>query len=159
MSWKGWVKMALHQPLVPVLPVARELISKTKWIASKGGHSLVEGNALPKPPRLKTITSAQPESARSSEEATDENPSPDTPQDPQPRTGMRWKKTSRRAPDAVFFTDKITAEPENYQSNTQIEPQGRHRVLSLFSRSSSRSGTSDTSLPYFTRKSSEASRR
>ncbi|KAF9008973.1 golgi-body localization protein domain-containing protein [Cyathus striatus] len=31
----GWVKMALHQPLVPVLPVARELISKTKWTTSK----------------------------------------------------------------------------------------------------------------------------
>ena len=30
------MKMALHQPLVPVLPVARELISKTKWIATKG---------------------------------------------------------------------------------------------------------------------------
>ncbi|KZT20386.1 hypothetical protein NEOLEDRAFT_1122781 [Neolentinus lepideus HHB14362 ss-1] len=35
-SWKGWVKMALQQPLVPVLPVARELFSKTQWIASKG---------------------------------------------------------------------------------------------------------------------------
>lgn len=30
------MKMALHQPLVPVLPVARELLSKTKWIAAKG---------------------------------------------------------------------------------------------------------------------------
>ena len=29
-----------HQPLVPVLPVARELISKTKWIASKGAVQL-----------------------------------------------------------------------------------------------------------------------
>jgi hypothetical protein len=38
MSWRGWVKMVFHQPLVPVLPVARELFSKTKWIASKGPH-------------------------------------------------------------------------------------------------------------------------
>lgn len=29
------MRMALHQPLIPVLPVARELLSKTKWIASK----------------------------------------------------------------------------------------------------------------------------
>lgn len=36
MTWRGWVKMAFHQPLVPVLPVARELFSKTKWIASRG---------------------------------------------------------------------------------------------------------------------------
>jgi hypothetical protein len=39
-SWKGWVKMALHQPLIPVLPVARELFTKTKWIARKGGNLL-----------------------------------------------------------------------------------------------------------------------
>ena len=30
------MRMALHQPLVPVFPVARELFSKTKWIAAKG---------------------------------------------------------------------------------------------------------------------------
>ncbi|KAF9226562.1 hypothetical protein BS17DRAFT_728145 [Gyrodon lividus] len=35
LTWKGWVRMAFHQPLVPVLPVARELFSKTKLIASK----------------------------------------------------------------------------------------------------------------------------
>jgi len=34
-TWKGWVKMALHQPFFEVIPVARELISKTKRIASK----------------------------------------------------------------------------------------------------------------------------
>ncbi|PFH52812.1 hypothetical protein AMATHDRAFT_139321 [Amanita thiersii Skay4041] len=39
-SWRGWVKMALHQPLVPVFPVARELLLKTKLIASKGGSQL-----------------------------------------------------------------------------------------------------------------------
>lgn len=40
MTWKGWVKVAFHQPLIPVLPVARELIRKTKWVASKGGSPL-----------------------------------------------------------------------------------------------------------------------
>jgi len=35
LTWKGWVRMAFHQPLVPVLPVARELFSKTKLIPSK----------------------------------------------------------------------------------------------------------------------------
>jgi hypothetical protein len=38
MGWRGWVKMALNQPLVPVLPVARELLSKTKWTASKSAN-------------------------------------------------------------------------------------------------------------------------
>src|ERR1700759_1397122 len=31
MTWKGWVKMALQQPLLPVFPVARELFMKTKF--------------------------------------------------------------------------------------------------------------------------------
>lgn len=31
--------MAFNQPLVPVLPVARELIAKTKWVSSSKGHS------------------------------------------------------------------------------------------------------------------------
>jgi hypothetical protein len=44
MSWKGWVKMALHQPLVPVLPVARELFSKTKLLASKGTKAIQSGH-------------------------------------------------------------------------------------------------------------------
>lgn len=35
MSWRGWVKMAFHQPLLPVLPVAKELLSKTRWTSSK----------------------------------------------------------------------------------------------------------------------------
>lgn len=34
-SWRGWMRMAFHQPLVPVLPVAREIISKTKWKTGK----------------------------------------------------------------------------------------------------------------------------
>lgn len=41
-NWKGWVKMAFNQPLVPVLPVAREIISKTKWV-SRGHHHQTNG--------------------------------------------------------------------------------------------------------------------
>uniref|UniRef100_A0A0W0FJY9 Uncharacterized protein n=1 Tax=Moniliophthora roreri TaxID=221103 RepID=A0A0W0FJY9_MONRR len=159
MSWKGWVKMALHQPLVPVLPVARELISKTKWIASKGGHSLAE-HSTPKPSRLKPIAGPQQESARSSEEAMDEHLSHNT-QDP-PHSRTRWKKASRRVPEPVLFAEKLTAEPDLFHSSDHIETiqsSGRQRVLSLFSRSSSRSGHSNTPVPHFGRKSAEASRR
>ncbi|KAJ7590961.1 RNA pol II promoter Fmp27 protein domain-containing protein [Mycena floridula] len=52
MSWKGWVKMALHQPLVPVLPVARELIAKTKWLGSRAEV----GEALDSFPGARAIT-------------------------------------------------------------------------------------------------------
>lgn len=37
-NWKGWVKIAFQQPLVPVLPVAKELITKTKWGTPKPHH-------------------------------------------------------------------------------------------------------------------------
>ena len=30
------MKLAFQQPLVPVLPVAKELLSKTKWMAGSG---------------------------------------------------------------------------------------------------------------------------
>jgi hypothetical protein len=51
-TWKGWVKMALHQPFFEVIPVARELISKTKRIASKG---VQQSTSTITPRRLKTI--------------------------------------------------------------------------------------------------------
>lgn len=34
MNWKGWMKMVFHQPLIPVLPVAKEILSKTKFKGS-----------------------------------------------------------------------------------------------------------------------------
>lgn len=37
--------MAFNQPLLPVLPVARELISKTKWMSSRTAHAS-QDNAL-----------------------------------------------------------------------------------------------------------------
>lgn len=61
-SWRGWMRMALHQPLVPVLPVARELLSKTKWIAAKGK---VARKAI-KPGQTRLTT----ESPRNSEQST-----------------------------------------------------------------------------------------
>ena len=57
-TWKGWVKMALHQPFFEVIPVARELISKTKRIASK---SVQQSTSTITPRRLKpTKTSERP---------------------------------------------------------------------------------------------------
>jgi len=43
MTWRGWLKMALQQPLVPVFPVARELLMKTKFSRS-GSHPVVAKN-------------------------------------------------------------------------------------------------------------------
>lgn len=53
-TWKGWVKMALHQPFFEVIPVARELISKTKRIASKGVQQSTSTIAPRRPKPMKT---------------------------------------------------------------------------------------------------------
>jgi hypothetical protein len=76
-SWKGWVKMALHQPLIPVLPVARELFTKTKWIARKGGQHL-EFNESSAPEleatrRVPTRTSQSTKRSKSSSRPTTAN--------------------------------------------------------------------------------------
>ena len=41
MTWRGWLKMALQQPLVPVFPVARELLMKTKFSRGGGSHPAI----------------------------------------------------------------------------------------------------------------------
>lgn len=70
--------MAFQQPLVPVLPVARELISKTKWIASKSTAVAIEHGLPPKsaPPRAITVAphdhdNDEPEGRRSSSSSVD----------------------------------------------------------------------------------------
>ena len=66
-TWKGWVKMALHQPFFEVIPVARELISKTKRIASKGvqqsTHTITPRRMKP----TKTLEQPPPKSKGSSD--------------------------------------------------------------------------------------------
>ncbi|KAF9268076.1 hypothetical protein L218DRAFT_994841 [Marasmius fiardii PR-910] len=140
MGWKGWVKMAFHQPLVPVLPVARELISKTKWIASKSGTSLPGPDFSTKPAPIK---------APPSNEGDGDHPDSQT---LQPKTNHRWKKASRRArEEPVHITSgAFTQEPGVYEGHEEggptPPPQNRRRVLSLFSRSSSGSSKRARSL-------------
>ncbi|KAJ7094663.1 golgi-body localization protein domain-containing protein [Mycena belliarum] len=119
MSWKGWLKMAFHQPLVPVLPVARELISKTKWIANNksAGQDI---NALAPPlkmPRAKAIALGEDEGVRES----DRSRSP------------RWRKPRRRMetpPPAVLPGAVFTFEPEGEGSR----PPSRNKMFHLFDR-------------------------
>ncbi|KAL0070669.1 Protein SABRE [Marasmius tenuissimus] len=148
MGWKSWVKMAFHQPLVPVLPVARELISKTKWIASKSGPTLPG----PEPPAKTTKLLKAPQ--RISHESDGE----DTPRASQSSQtafqNTHWKKASRRtrepAPimDATFTTEPGTFsgadDDDDSDHDAAVRPQNRKRMLSLFGRrtTSSRSGNS-----------------
>lgn len=129
-SWRGWVKIVFHQSFIPVLPVARELISKTKWNPSSKGTE-----HQPSVPRL----------MRGKHENSDvkllvrrrtRTPSP-----------RRWMKGSKRKPEppptsftALPLTDEPEPlEPEEEPSGSANTSRARSRMLSLFSRASSRS--------------------
>jgi len=122
MGWKGWVKMAFHQPLVPVLPVARELLSKTKWIASKGAAHLEDqtGHRLLRSPTAKIARD---------------------PLDSEPPQQRSRKDTLS---NSYFSPAKLTNEPmeiENVVADSERKPhttKPRSRMMSLFRPSSSR---------------------
>ncbi|KAJ7498810.1 golgi-body localization protein domain-containing protein [Mycena latifolia] len=118
MSWKGWLKMAFHQPLVPVLPVARELISKTKWIANKStGHDIDALVSPPKVSRARAITQGAEEDGAES----DRSHSP------------RWRKSRKRIdmpPPVIVPGAAFTNEPDTEGSR----PPSRNRMFSIFDR-------------------------
>lgn len=135
MSWKGWVKMAFQQPLIPVLPVARELISKTKWLASKGTPN-VPGNSgsTPKFRRIKAITHAD---GSNNEQQAGTRPRTASPSRAWRRTPQKRSETP--PPPNITFNTEITTEPEPLEEPEESERPRRARVRSLFSRASSRS--------------------
>jgi len=45
MNWRGWMKMVFHQPLVPVFPMAKEILSKTKLLGSSRHGDPETGNS------------------------------------------------------------------------------------------------------------------
>ncbi|KAJ3512535.1 hypothetical protein NLJ89_g3461 [Agrocybe chaxingu] len=136
MNWRGWVKMAFHQPLIPVLPVARELLAKTKWTATKGTQPHDSPLKLLHPSmfvaddehRLALIEKSEGFGKRSQDGPSRslwKNPrrSKDTQDPPPPLTSL-----------------PLTSEPESMDSldrpvSPHDRPTGRKRVKSLFSKS------------------------
>jgi hypothetical protein len=136
MSWKGWVKMAFHQPLVPVLPVARELFSKTKWIASKGTEELEYHKPPSKSPHLKASKDIDID-----EDDRHSNPSGEMSVTRNMQPAHAWKKTSHRRVDssvALITPTSLTNEPEPLDGIEISRPSSRNRVLSVFTRKSTR---------------------
>ena len=128
MSWRGWVKMALNQPLVPVLPVARELLSKTKWTASKSGNQPHDHPLrLLHPTILATDDDSRLNWIHGGTLKTIEGSS---------KHAQRPLKTKK---SPVFTETPLTAEPESMDLESQgsdSRPTTRKRVKSLFSKSS-----------------------
>ncbi|KAF7292415.1 hypothetical protein HMN09_01225600 [Mycena chlorophos] len=122
MTWRGWIKMAFQQPLVPVLPVARELISKTKWMGSnKDLHA-------PVPQKARKALAA----------AEDDGVGPERSHSPGLRF-LRRKKTDQPSPmlsDAAY-----TAEPEEEGQGPPRPPSRNRKFTIKFGRNKGQPGT------------------
>lgn len=124
--------MAFHQPLVPVLPVARELLSKTKWTASKTSNQPHDSPLRLLHPKIfatdddRRLTMMQTETSRKHEGSSK----------------SVWKNALRNNKDPSSFTSlPLTDEPESMESGEgeDVEPAaGRKRVKSLFGSKNSR---------------------
>ncbi|KAF9451680.1 hypothetical protein P691DRAFT_757138 [Macrolepiota fuliginosa MF-IS2] len=112
MNWKGWMKMVFHQPLIPVFPVAREILSKTKLIgSSKGAHDTQpEGSRGGKAAVIKRTLTFSLGKARS----RSLHPS-------------RTKKLAQRPDVPVYATQRLTTEPEALLSDEMGVIQTPHR--------------------------------
>ncbi|GLB33910.1 putative RNA pol II promoter Fmp27 protein [Lyophyllum shimeji] len=140
-SWRGWVKMAFHQPLLPVLPVARELISKTKWIpsSSKTATQIDIRGPPPKLPRVRRLSiedDANLSRAQSRHSKTRSK-----------SAGPRWRQTSHRKLEPNITSLPLTDEPESITTEVELPNRsgGRKRMMSFFSRSSSKGNSTGSS--------------
>lgn len=133
MSWRGWIKMAFHQPLLPVLPVARELISKTKWIASsssKGPSQIDSKGPPPQLPRAKLLSEDDDTKLELVQDRTQRARSKS------PHRGWR-RGTSRKLEAATppsFTTFPLTDEPDSLTLDESEKSNSRKRLKSLFTR-------------------------
>ncbi|KAL4076077.1 golgi-body localization protein domain-containing protein [Scleroderma citrinum] len=116
LTWKGWVRMAFHQPFVPVLPVARELFSKTKLIASKGATQL---DARPSTYQGKSATADATIRDRRHRKSSSSGVAP---------------PAEASEPIGSVFKMPVTEEPEAIGSSHR---RGRARLLSMFSKRTS----------------------
>jgi len=128
--------MAFHQPLLPVLPVARELLSKTKWIASssKAPPQIDYKGPPPKLPRAKVLS-------------VDDDTKLDLIQSKAPHRG--WRKGSGRRPEAAppsLTTVSLTDEPESLAvDEIPTRTNSRKRLKTLFTRGPSKSNSMSVS--------------
>lgn len=109
--------MAFQQPLVPVLPVARELISKTKWGGAKPHHNSPGPHKLKRKETAKLLEFLTPHSREKNGAHSEE------------------KDHRTEAPERLFGIP-LASEPEPVTAVPVIDKskKGRARVLSMFKR-------------------------
>ncbi|PCH41098.1 hypothetical protein WOLCODRAFT_89020 [Wolfiporia cocos MD-104 SS10] len=134
-NWRGWVKIAFQQPLVPVLPVARELISKTKWIPGKTHHVHDEHPRSNSPSLLLPFHGRHSNTSSSTSSTATTSSSTSTLDLKRQRTRSLFQKRKNQAP---IVAEEVTAEPEPLgaegNSTNDAREKTRPRVLSVFKR-------------------------
>ncbi|KAK2466286.1 hypothetical protein APHAL10511_001928 [Amanita phalloides] len=110
LTWRGWLKMALQQPLVPVFPAARELFLKTKF-SRTGPHPVKDSEDRPGEAGIKLQPDGQKHSTLRK---------------------IRRKQTEAR-PTSIAESEQSAPSLEPEESGT-----ARRRVFSIFGRSNSR---------------------
>ena len=129
MGWKGWVKMAFHQPLLPVLPVAKELLAKTKWTTTKSSQ-----------PHDSPLKMLHPRMMLTADDDTRLELMKEVPKVTAGSSRV-WKNPLHRSKNengSPLSTPPVSIQPSLQSSNDPDEhpkrPESRNRVKSLFSR-------------------------
>lgn len=122
--------MAFHQPLVPVLPVARELLAKTKWTASSKVQPHDSPLRLLHPSRMLVTDDDQRLNWTLNERKSEIS------------AKSSWRQVLRSNKDSPKLTSlPLTDEPEamdtDQPSGANERRTGRKRVKSLFSKRNS----------------------
>jgi hypothetical protein len=113
---------------VPVLPVARELLSKTKWIASKGAAH-IDAQIPPKAPKL--LHAKEEETEKSLRSSSIRSPN------------RRWRKKSVQNGETPPSSLVLTTEPESVVDDASDgdresrPPKPRSRIFDILHQKSS----------------------
>ncbi|KIY67939.1 hypothetical protein CYLTODRAFT_375145 [Cylindrobasidium torrendii FP15055 ss-10] len=147
MTWKGWVKVAFQQPLIPVFPVARELLKKTKFTAASKASVSPQSSQdtivpMRRPLHLHPTPANDPESVSNDQE--------------RPHSKGGWRRTSKRTHDvtaATILGGKVHSEPSSVEDGSSTpslefsssKPKPRRTFLSFVGRRNDTSSNSDVS--------------
>lgn len=149
MSWRGWVKMAFHQPLLPVLPVAKELISKTRWTSSKGAPVHDSPLKLLHPRMLVADDDSRLEWLQregTKLEVRPNNGSRNSKKSPMKEVNFSNPPPPPPPPITTITSQPLSSEPESMMDAPIGAPQkraaNRNRVKSLFTRNKSKGSSS-----------------
>lgn len=128
MGWKGWLRMAFHQPLIPVFPVARELLTKTKFLSAPKFSRPQATQMITQPVRP---TLAPPRGVE--DDSTADSPS------------RGWRRTSRRSSIMTKTRPQTPSNDGEEPVDLKRSGSGKKKVFGFWPRSGSGSNSNKSS--------------